>query len=595
MNNNHLDSFLDFYNEQKKPGYAVLITGDWGAGKTTHIRNKLTESGMYYISLFGLTSTEEIYNAVFMKMFPLKGKSKKISKNVANATTGTESFLFGIPGMLNGLMEAVIRDEVKNDKTIVFDDLERTNIKINEILGVINKYVEHHECRVIVIAHDEKIETSFQETKEKVFGQTLKFTPAVREVFQHFVNESQAPSAVSDNIKDHILETFEASGCNSLRVLKHTLNDCLRLLACLEAKHLTNDLAMEELFTLFTALTIGSRSGELKISDIKDRLENLMVYSMSQKSKECITPLITIKNKYELSNFSINFESNILSDEILTDIILNGYFHKNTIRKNINESYFFISPQDLKPWQKLINLEELDDHQVNLAISEIDTQILNKELIDLGDILHVFNIKFFMSYTNETSLSYDQILIDAKNYINSLVNLKTLPIANNKLPYPATTSSHAHGHGYWVLEKYKAQSMELAEYLEEQTLIALKNEYPHYEREILDSLKNDISSFSLMISRNHIENGKYAYLDVLSSIDIIGFVDIWLNLPRIYWDKVRLALKARYDTGLLRNELKSEKPWIEGVIKELHKRAAKENGLKKYRIEQLEPPIPTYE
>ncbi|MBO1928550.1 hypothetical protein J4731_00355 [Providencia rettgeri] len=41
-------------------------------------------------------------------------------------------------------------------------------------MGVINNYIEHAGCKVIVIAHDGEIPTEFENIKEKVIGQTIK-------------------------------------------------------------------------------------------------------------------------------------------------------------------------------------------------------------------------------------------------------------------------------------------------------------------------------------------------------------------------------------------------------------------------------------
>lgn len=68
-----------------------------------------------------------------------------------------------------------------NSKTIVFDDLERCSINLEDLFGAINKYVEHHGCKVIVIAHDDKLNDELTDKKEKIFGQVIKVTPDIEE------------------------------------------------------------------------------------------------------------------------------------------------------------------------------------------------------------------------------------------------------------------------------------------------------------------------------------------------------------------------------------------------------------------------------
>ena len=47
-----------------------------------------------------------------------------------------------------------LADKIDFDKSkivIIFDDLERTEMEINEVLGVINSYVECQKIKVIII------------------------------------------------------------------------------------------------------------------------------------------------------------------------------------------------------------------------------------------------------------------------------------------------------------------------------------------------------------------------------------------------------------------------------------------------------------
>jgi len=45
-----LESYLDYYKSLSNPGYAVLITGAWGVGKTYQVKDALKANEFYYIS-----------------------------------------------------------------------------------------------------------------------------------------------------------------------------------------------------------------------------------------------------------------------------------------------------------------------------------------------------------------------------------------------------------------------------------------------------------------------------------------------------------------------------------------------------------------
>ena len=71
--NQHIKDYLSDYSKLKSPGYAVLITGSWGCGKTFLINqfsSQLTDENLLKISLNGLSSISEINNAIISAIFP---------------------------------------------------------------------------------------------------------------------------------------------------------------------------------------------------------------------------------------------------------------------------------------------------------------------------------------------------------------------------------------------------------------------------------------------------------------------------------------------------------------------------------------------
>lgn len=59
-----LANYLQYYSTLEKPGYAVLVTGPWGVGKTHQVKQVIPESQRYYVSLYGLDSVNSIHDAV---------------------------------------------------------------------------------------------------------------------------------------------------------------------------------------------------------------------------------------------------------------------------------------------------------------------------------------------------------------------------------------------------------------------------------------------------------------------------------------------------------------------------------------------------
>ncbi|HCE3288595.1 TPA: hypothetical protein NG550_004553 [Vibrio parahaemolyticus] len=165
---------LNNYLSLEKPEYAFLISGGWGVGKTSFVKNHFDEidkseekNKLVWISLFGLKTCIDIDQAIFQSLHPILGsKFARLSKNVFKGalSLGFKLDLDGdgtsesVKASLNGdgLIMSMLGDNY-DDIIIVFDDLERTGIDNKELLGYINKIVEDYDIKVIVIANEDKL------------------------------------------------------------------------------------------------------------------------------------------------------------------------------------------------------------------------------------------------------------------------------------------------------------------------------------------------------------------------------------------------------------------------------------------------------
>ena len=109
---------MDYYCSLKGPRYAVLVTGGWGTGKTHQVREAIPTTDAYYVSLFGLNSTDEIVAAVYAAMFPRKAWVKGAANRVDDLTAEVPGFgSLAIKGLTSGLVGAFLRQEVDTKKT----------------------------------------------------------------------------------------------------------------------------------------------------------------------------------------------------------------------------------------------------------------------------------------------------------------------------------------------------------------------------------------------------------------------------------------------------------------------------------------------
>ena len=172
-----------------------------------------------------------------------------------------------------------------DDKVLCFDDLERANIDVIDILGYINNFVEHDGIKTIIICNEEELaikfkndnidfkkwiatyvldkqgridkkpitditkfteddsyrdlldkEVSFlfeksneyQRIKEKLIGETFEFVPEYKYVLTSMINKYTYNYGLYEFYKKNyasIENTFLKTDSRNLRILKHALND----------------------------------------------------------------------------------------------------------------------------------------------------------------------------------------------------------------------------------------------------------------------------------------------------------------------------------------------------------------------------------
>ena len=130
----------------KESNNALLITGEWGVGKTYFFNNILSKEiekvstkeneNIKYtpirISLFGVTSINDIEKRIILEIYPLlKNKGLKIGKGLLNVILSSpiiKELTQQIPENILNLPEDY-KSDIINSKTssliICFDDLER--------------------------------------------------------------------------------------------------------------------------------------------------------------------------------------------------------------------------------------------------------------------------------------------------------------------------------------------------------------------------------------------------------------------------------------------------------------------------------------
>lgn len=165
------------YIENKNTDYAIMIDGEWGSGKTHFILKKLKvelnnvwkknkkEIKFIYVSTYGVKDTIELDNKIYEEIIKefLPEKIKKKYKDIENGLGSLYEIIKEFTkwpniskNSIRSLIEILQKRNQKN-YVLIFDDLERSEMPITELLGYINEFVEHKEMKTVIIANEKEI------------------------------------------------------------------------------------------------------------------------------------------------------------------------------------------------------------------------------------------------------------------------------------------------------------------------------------------------------------------------------------------------------------------------------------------------------
>lgn len=588
----HLEEYLAYYSTLDSPGYAVLVTGDWGTGKTHQVKNCIPEEKRIYVSLFGVQSFEQLSSEVIAANSPYTEKAKRLFSDYGKyffSLIGNSGLIGAAPSVLN----AVMRRNLKKDKILIFDDLERSNLLLKDKLGAINYYVEQLGFRVIVIANDKKLFDDIAGEKEKIFGQTIRVNSQIDEAFDDFISQLSLTNQKKFIIENKILikNIFDKSGENSLRILRHVIKDLVRLQDCLKTNHLKNIPAMEELIQEFVAFDVEIRSGNLCEKDLIERndyqAEFIRRAIINTNDNEEKSPLDKISTKYS----SINFINGMLNDEVVNLIFIKGQYIDEKIQKSINSSSHFLIPENDPPWKIIFNFDRIEDNIVDSAVEKMELQFKNREIINPGEILHIFCLRLLMANNGVINFTKKEIISQSKKYIDDLLDDNKIPPREIRLITNDRFRTSYDGYQYWVDDSDKGLFEEIFGYLTKSQEEAFQRTVPAILEDLLYKIRHDPEAFFEAVSPTVNGTNPYAETPMLHKIPAYDFVNAWLCAKPEKRRFVEYAFQGRYEAGALNRFFEQEKHWALEVLKELDRRASVEKGFRALRMKRMRPRI----
>lgn len=218
----------------EEPG-VFCMSGDWGVGKTflwrsvlDHLRatGDLSLSRYSYVSLFGLSSLDDLKSALFENMEWLDqdgtdfaGKGRAAAKALAARAKKLSELAGALPWLGQAFSKArPLYFSLIQGQIVCIDDLERRSNKLDvkDVLGLISFLREQRGCKVALLLNAERLgddKAEFDDLLEKAIEVKVVLAPTPAESAMIALKDNDT---VSVELRNHC----ETLGIRNIRVIK---------------------------------------------------------------------------------------------------------------------------------------------------------------------------------------------------------------------------------------------------------------------------------------------------------------------------------------------------------------------------------------
>ncbi len=468
-----VESILD-YIRSEYTDYAIMINGEWGSGKTYFWNHKIRpriESMQVngkrltaiYMSLYGISNLEEISKKIFIETTQLMDKNLKKymdSSGVSNipeyAKTGLDmANFFGVTQ--NGDRLDYGQFFSTDDKVLCFDDLERANVDVIDILGYINNFVEHDHIKTIIICNEKELSTKlknsnlemktfiatylldkqneltmktdkpmverirdtieyvfdkandYERIKEKLIGETFEYAPEfnyiINGLLMRYENYPDLIRFLRENT-NLITSTFNKSGTRNLRILKHALNDFKKVFDMVSKSYPNTNHRILQTMLIFTiAISFEIKAGKIT----KDKFVN--INSNEEYKAILVSSRVFMDNRQFYikefdNNYYYNFKAEYRFFKFIEIYVRTRIFDMKVFKENMEVIRNTIDTSQLPGYKRLLTEEywKIPDDQFNGVIEETLEDVKNGK-IELIQIVKLF--AYFIYFIKKDLINYD--------------------------------------------------------------------------------------------------------------------------------------------------------------------------------------------
>lgn len=595
--NKHIEEYFDYYFDDKKNfEYAVLLNGAWGSGKTWFVKKYLEKKEdqgkrICYVSLNGITKTSMIDEAIFKSIHPVLGsKGAKLAGQILKGTLRA-TLKIDLDGdgksdgsISGGIPKIELPDYLKvNDNFIlVFDDLERCELKKEEVLGYINYFVEQENIKTLIVSNEDEIKDNddYARKKEKLIGATFSYIEdqdvAIESILQEIKIEELRNNLILN--LELIKKTFNQVGYKNLRSFKQAIFDFERFYKkeYFERNSNFDNEIFGKILKPFLILSLENKKGRFDKEILNFKNDEKEPVTIEEKEKRAFQSLVNFvggdaQNFYKKYQMKLN--EYVFTKELWNQILNKNIINDEKINNQLYKTYFRLK-EESPIWFQLWNYLDLTDTEFNDLIKKAKESIEKSELTNVTDILHTVSMFVYFKEKKIIHFSIENISKLAVEQFKKVVSLRENV---KKLSY-FDIREESGGYGLYAREIsiFQAFLKNIAQSYEDK--YSEKNN--ERVKELLSLMKSDSYEFYQQITSTF-----YDY-PILNSLEPIDFLN---QLLKIDYRSAMYAidgLNSRYTVHSQSKIYLQEEKWFERLVELINEKLIQSTSLlEKHKIQ----------
>lgn len=464
---------------------------------------------------------------------------------------------------------------------LVFDDLERCELKKEEVLGYINYFVEQEGIKTLIVSNEEEIKDNqeYVRKKEKLIGATFTYLEDQNLAIQSILDEiskSELKTLLNSEF-ELIRQTFNQVGYKNLRSFKQTVFDFERFYKkeYFSYKDSFDPEIFKKVLKAFLILSLENKKGRFhkEILNFNPDLQMEVPKKPEDKIAEAISGFEGNDAQEFYKKYQMGMQGYIFNQKLWDQILNKNIILDETINNELYESYFRLK-EDKPIWLKLWDFLDLDEEEFDNLVKQAKESIEKEELKHTTDILHTISMLIYFEEQKLIYFSTDTLLTVAVNQWKKIFNIDE----RIKKIEDFTFRESSGNYGFFANKIPKFQKFM------DEILQAYEQKYNERDTarkvELLDLIKNNSLDFYQRLTSDY-----YDY-PILNSIDPNEFVDQLCSVNHYNTMQVLYAINKRYKIMSINTIYEKEELWFDQVIEVAETKVDSLKRIRKFELKE---------